>query len=173
MSGLGEYFPIENAVEDVANGTCHNHRQTHDEARLEVSSGKPQDVPHEESDGDDAERGEQQFTTYRHSKCHAVVLDKGNLKPVGDGDMLPQRHVGFHLDLDDLVDDEYQHDDGDADDNLLLVHAFTTFIFALKSSKLMSSPSLSAMSMLLASTCDAIFCLKLASTSRTSGASEI
>ena len=45
MSGLGEDFAIEDAVEYVAKCSCSNHRQADDESCLESASGESHDEP--------------------------------------------------------------------------------------------------------------------------------
>ena len=67
---------------------------------------KPADSRHSH----DAYDAQKDFTAECHAECHALVLDEGNVEPVGDLDRASQRHVGFHPDLYQLIDDQNDED---------------------------------------------------------------
>ena len=46
-----------------------------------------------------------------HTKRHTVVLDKGDVKPIGNRNMLAIIHICFHHNLNDLVQNKREQDD--------------------------------------------------------------
>ena len=126
--GLGEDQPVEQAVDDVAEGAggdqgeADEHAHGHGGALLGLlvrrGSALEQlgDPPGQEAEQDDPERGEGVLAhdaSKGHAEGHSLVLDEQDLEPVReDREGLPDGHVGLHQDFDDLVDD---HEDGAED----------------------------------------------------------
>ena len=128
--GLGENQPVEQAVEDVAEGAGGDHGEAYEYAHGHGSTllspsflvrrgpalQQLGDPPCQETEQDDPERGEGVLADHAaegHAEGHSLVLDEQDLEPVGeDREGLPDGHVGLHQDFDDLVDD---HEDGAED----------------------------------------------------------
>ena len=111
--GGREYHAVEQAVDDVAECTCRNQRQPHQNAgRSRPFADQAGDPPAQYGTQADAEERKQQFPdspAELHAESHALVLDEEDLEPVPqDIEMLSDRHVGLDQDLDDLVNDHQQ-----------------------------------------------------------------
>ena len=122
--GLSEDQPVEQAVDDVAEGAGGDEGEADDHAggnrgALVVARAPLEQAgdPHrQETEQDDPEEREGVLADHaaeRHPEGHALVLDEQELEPVReDRDGLPDGHMGLDQDLDDLVDD---HEDGAED----------------------------------------------------------
>ena len=99
---------IEEAVDDVACGSCHDECETDNVACGATAHDFAPDEPADDADGDEAEEGEDEFASEEFpSECHSVVLDEGDVEPGGDFDMLAEQHACLDRNLDDLVDDKH------------------------------------------------------------------
>ena len=87
------------------------------------------DIISQSTDGHHTEERKEQLRTYLHTIRHTVVLDKGNIEPVGHPDTLMQLHVGLHPYLNELVnkedgDDQYHRQSPFSHDFLSFIHFF-------------------------------------------------
>jgi hypothetical protein len=62
------------------------------------------------ANGNKSEQAKHQFIEESHAKCHAIVLYEVDEEPIGDSYRLPQTHVRFYGNLDNLVNDEQNND---------------------------------------------------------------
>ncbi len=127
-SRLGEQQPVEQAVDDVAEGAGGDERQADQDAGGNrgplVFAAPPLHEPgnphRQDDEQDDPERSQGVLaddSAERHPEGHALVLDEQDLEPVAQhAEVLPDGHVRLHQDLDDLVDD---HEDGPEDEQPL------------------------------------------------------
>ena len=124
-SRLGEHQPVEQAVDDVAEGAGGDERQADKDAggnrRTLVVTAPPLQEPgnpnRQDDEQDDPECGQgilADDAAERHPEGHPLVLDEQDLEPVTQhAEVLPDGHVRLHQDLDDLVDD---HEDRTEDE---------------------------------------------------------
>ena len=125
---LGEDQPVEQAVDDVAEGAGGDERQADEGAgghrrALVVAAPplhQPGDPHRQDDEQDDPERRQgilAEDAAERHPESHPLVLDEQDLEPVAEhAEVLADGHAGLHQDFDDLVDD---HEDGPEDEQPL------------------------------------------------------
>ena len=130
---LGEDQPVEQAVDDVAEGAGGDEGKAHEHAGRDrgapVGARAPLQQPgnphRQDGEQDDPEGREGILADHaaeRHAEGHALVLDEQDLEPVReDHEGLPDGHVGLDQDLDDLVDD---HEDGAEDQQAVTLAPF-------------------------------------------------
>ena len=125
-SGLGKDQPIEQAVDNIAEGAGGDERQADkdpggDRRALVVAAPPFQKLgdPHRQDDEQDDPEGSQGILAddpaERHPEGHALVFDEQDLEPVcpEHAEVLPDGHTRLHQDFDDLVD---EHEDGAKDE---------------------------------------------------------
>lgn len=100
---------VEQAVDDVPDGTAADHRESAQYPRGRMALEQPGDIPPDTAHGDDAEEAQEQFPELPvaefHAERHAVVFHKQEPEPVEHDNLLAQHQVGFNPYLDRLVDD--------------------------------------------------------------------
>lgn len=106
-----EYHAIEEAVDDVADGSAEYQREREQYACRRFFAIEVHNVPTDSPDGKDAEQAKEHFACFAvakfHSECHAVVFDKEDFEPVPEyGNFFTEHHVGFNPDFDHLVNDK-------------------------------------------------------------------
>ena len=123
--GLGEDQPVEQAVDDVAEGAGGDERQADEDAGGNRSALVGAAPPLHELGDPHGQHGEQDDPERRqgiladdaaegHPEGHPLVLDEQDLEPVAQhAEVLPDGHMRLHQDFDDLVDD---HEDGAKDE---------------------------------------------------------
>ena len=108
VGGIVEDESVEEAVDDVACGSCHDECEADDVAQGATAHDFAPDEPAYDADCDETEEGEDEFASEEFpSECHSVVLDEGDVEPGGDFDMLAEQHACLDRNLDDLVDDKH------------------------------------------------------------------
>ena len=112
VGGFAEDEAVAEAVDDVPEGTGGNEGKADENAcgdRTFQQFGNP---PHQHHEEHHAEKGEGVLPddpAERHAEGHSLVLHEEQLEPVPQHrDALPQGHMGFDQDLDDLVNDHEQ-----------------------------------------------------------------
>ena len=116
--GLGKDQPVEQAVEDVAQGAGGDEGEADEHAGGDRGAlvgacpplHEPGD-PHRQDDEEDDPEGREgvlaDHPAERHPEGHPLVLDEQDLEPVReDRQVLPDGHVRLDQDLDDLVDED-------------------------------------------------------------------
>ena len=99
---------VEEAVDDVACGSCHDECEADDIACGATAHDFSPDEPADDADGDETEEGEDEFASEEFpSECHSVILDESDVEPGSDFDMLTEQHACLDRNLDDLVDDKH------------------------------------------------------------------
>ncbi len=123
--GFGEDQPIEQAVDDVAEGAGGDERQADEDAGGDrsplVGAAPPLQQlgnPNRQDDEQDHPEGGQgilaEDPAERHPESHPLVLDEQDLEPVAEHvDVLTDGHTRLDQDFDNLVDD---HEDGPEDE---------------------------------------------------------
>ncbi len=112
---------VESAVQDVAQGSGQNERQSEDNAGRRLFlfvAHHAANQPDEETDQSDAKQSERQFSPIEsaggrqvHSERGSVVLDEPQLEPIRkDDDRFVECHVGFDPDFQGLVGNEQDDD---------------------------------------------------------------
>ena len=67
-------------------------------------------IPGNKPYGNNTKTGEKQFTEYFHTESHSVVLCKVNIKPICNMNTLMKVHIGFHNNLNNLVNEKHRND---------------------------------------------------------------
>ena len=111
--GIIEYHSIEQAVDDVSESSCTNKGQAHEYSGRSFSfADQGRNPPAKGTEQGDPEKGQAELadsTAELHSESHTLILDEEYLEPVPYYvEVLPDLHIGFDQDLDDLVDDHQQ-----------------------------------------------------------------
>ncbi len=107
---LAEDGAVKDTVDDIAHRPGENQRDAYKVPRLELCLGQPPDVPQNDAREYQSHQRLQGLGHHLHAERHTVVLDKGDVEPVGDADMLAIIHVSLHYNLDDLVQNEREQD---------------------------------------------------------------
>ena len=113
--GLVEDKSVEHTVDEVTRCSSKNHREyayVYCPCSPSYYLGY---VPRYQADGNETEETEKDLWHDGHSERHAFVFDEDELKPVCDVYAFVQRHTGLHLNLYDLVNDQYRQGDDDGD----------------------------------------------------------
>ena len=95
------------------NSSCTNKGQAHEYSGRSFSfADQGRNPPAKGTEQGDPEKGQAELadsTAELHSESHTLILDEEYLEPVPYYvEVLPDLHIGFDQDLDDLVDDHQQ-----------------------------------------------------------------
>lgn len=99
---------VEQAVDDVPDGTAADHRESAQHPRGRMALEQPGDIPADDPHGGDAEEAQEHLPELPlpefHAERHAVVFHEEKAEPVEHHDFFPQHQVGLDPYLYRLVD---------------------------------------------------------------------
>ena len=105
-----EYQSVEHAVYDISRRPGQNQRQTDDKTRRHAFAYRPVKKIRNDDHGYDTKGSQKKLVEKFPPECHAGILRKENVKPIGHTNTLVQIHVGLDCNLNPLVYDKHQED---------------------------------------------------------------